>query len=405
VTGAILAVGIGMLAVVAHDGSPRWQIARAAVTVALTALAVRAARAGGRRRGLVAFSIGLPATAVGVGIGLPYLSKTGLTGITVAGLTVFFAGLILFVVGAAAVVRLVQGWRRFVVGPALILAVSLAVLAFGQAIAATNVPPTSLGSRTPADVGLRYEDVGFRTADDVMLSGWYVPSRNGAAVVMLHGSGSTRSTLIDRAAVLARHAYGVLLVDARGHGRSGGRAMDFGWYGDEDVAAAVTFLESRPDVDADRIAVLGTSMGGEEAIGAAAGDDRIKAVVAEGATNRTTGDKAWLSDAYGWRGSVQEGLEWLIYNTADLLTDADQPSTLRRAAEAAAPRPLLLIAGGAMPDEGKAGRYIQQAAPDSVELWVVPDSGHTQAPDTHPTEWEQRVTRFLDDALSERAPS
>ena len=47
-----------------------------------------------------------------------------------------------------------------------------------------------------------------------------------------------RSAVLDQAAVLARHGYGVLLYDARGMGRSGGRAMNFGWYGDRDLAAA-----------------------------------------------------------------------------------------------------------------------------------------------------------------------
>ena len=189
------------------------------------------------------------------------------------------------------------------------------------------------------------------------------------------------------------------MVDARGHGRSGGRAMDFGWYGDQDVAAAVSFLIAQPDVDPARIAAIGMSMGGEEAIGAAASDSRIRAVVAEGATNRVTADKAWLSDEFGWRGTVQRGVEWLVYKTADVLTDAGQPISLRDAAAAAAPRPMLLIAAGGVANEAKAGRYIQAGAPASVELWIVPDTGHTAALDTHPEEWEQRVTSFLAVAL------
>ena len=49
--------------------------------------------------------------------------------------------------------------------------------------------------------------------------------------------------------------------------------------------------------------------------------------------------------------------------------------------------------------EGHAGRYIAGASPETVDVWVVPDTGHTGALDTHPDEWEQRVTTFLDDAL------
>ena len=140
-------------------------------------------------------------------------------------------------------------------------------------------------------------------------------------------------------------------------------------------------------------------MGGEEAIGAASADARIRAVVAEGATNRVTGDKAWLSDQYGWRGALQECIEWLTYSTADLLTDADPPISLHGAVAAAAPRPVLLIAAGSVATEGHASRYIASASPETVEVWVVPDTGHTGALDTHPDEWEQRVTTFLEDSL------
>ena len=120
------------------------------------------------------------------------------------------------------------------------------------------------------------------TADGVRLSAWHVPSANGAAVVLRHGATSTRSNTLDEMVVLARHGYGVLATDARGHGRSGGVAMDWGWFGDLDSAATVTYLSRRPDVDAHRIAVAGLSLGGEEALGAAAADPRIRAVIAEG---------------------------------------------------------------------------------------------------------------------------
>jgi hypothetical protein len=59
----------------------------------------------------------------------------------------------------------------------------------------------------------------------------------------------------------------------------------------------------------------------------------------------------------------------------------------------------LLIAGGANSDEVAADRYIQSASPTNVELWVVPDSGHTAGLRTHAEQWEQRVSTFLDAAL------
>jgi len=35
-----------------------------------------------------------------------------------------------------------------------------------------------------------------------------------------------------------------------------------------------------------------------------------------------------------------------------------------------------------------------------VQIWEVPDTGHTNALRTHPGDWEQRVTAFLDAALA-----
>jgi dipeptidyl aminopeptidase/acylaminoacyl peptidase len=136
--------------------------------------------------------------------------------------------------------------------------------------------------------------MGFRAADGVLLSAWYIPSRNGAAVVVLPGAGSTRTAALGQAAVLARHGYGALLVDTRGHGLSGGHAMDFGWWGDRDIAAAVSFLGRQPGVRPGKIAVVGESMGGEQALAAVGADPRVRAVVAEGATGQQLADHGWL---------------------------------------------------------------------------------------------------------------
>src|SRR3954454_9686943 len=260
---------------------------------------------------------------------------------------------------------------------------------------ATNVPAGRLGTVTPADRGLRYEDASFVTRDGATLSGWYLPSRNGAALVLAHGSGSTRSALLGQATVLARHGYGILLYDARGHGRSAGRAMDFGWFGDADLSAAVSYLLARPDVHDGRVAVVGLSMGGEEAIGAAAADQRIRAVVAEGATGRTATDRDWLSEQFGARGWIQERIDQLTYAIADRLTDARPPISLRAAAEAAAPRPVLLIAAGTRPDEARSGLQIQHASPATVQVWVVPGTCHTGGLSAQPDPWLGRVTAFL----------
>jgi predicted alpha/beta hydrolase len=210
----------------------------------------------------------------------------------------------------------------------------------------------------------------------VRLSAWYIPPRNGAAVLLLPGAGAARTSVLGQAAVLARHGYGVLLADGRGHGRSGGHAMDFGWWGGRDLAAAVSFLSRQPGVRPGKIAVLGESMGGEQGLAAMGADRRIRAVVAEGATGMQLADHGWRF--HGITGILDRGMEWVQYTVAGLLSGAPRPMSIPDSIRAAAPRPALIIAAGAVANEPAAARWFQAASHASVQVWVVPHAGHTQ---------------------------
>jgi dienelactone hydrolase len=175
--------------------------------------------------------------------------------------------------------------------------------------------------------------------------------------------------------------------------------MDFGWHGDADIAAATTYLATRPELDRDRIGVVGLSMGGEEALGASGSNDLIRAVVAEGATARSAADEAWLSDEYGVRGMLQEALERVQDSVTNLLTSASTPTSMRTAVEASHGTRYLLITAGKVTDEGHAAEYIAAGAPNRVQTWTVEGAAHTAGLRTAPDEWSARVTTFLTEAL------
>jgi len=350
----------------------------------------------------VAFVAAAVATSAGLGLAIPHLAKKDLD-------VVAWVGVGLLGVGSAAVllsaprILLVPRRRWLLLSVPLLLAVSyLSLWTVGQGVAASFPAHPALGSRTPADVGLSYREVTLTTADDVRLAAWWVPGDNGTAVVLLHGAGSTRTAVLEHAGVLARHGYGVLLLDARGHGGSEGRGMDFGWYGERDVAAAIDFVQRQPGTTAGRIALVGLSMGGEEAIGAAGVDPRVRAVVAEGATNRVAVDKGYL-DHFGTRARVQRGIDAITYGVAGLLSGAPEPQPLRDAVTASqldgTRTPFLLIAAGEVETEGLAAAYISGGAPDAVEVWTVPEAAHVQGLRAEPEAWEDHVVRFLDRAL------
>lgn len=350
-----------------------------------------------RRRGVIVVAVGSVLAAVGVGL-VPHPIENGLTTTSVVAVVLLLSGVALVGFGAVSALR---GRRRLGVvggGAVVLFVLATTVSIIAPAVAATNVPSTEI-TTTPTTVGLEHESVTLTTTDGVELAAWYMAGDNRAGVVVVHGAGSTRSDVLDQAAVLARSGYALVLIDARGHGDSGGTAMDFGWYGDLDIAAGISFLASRPEVDPGRIGVVGFSMGGEEAIGAAAADPRIRAVVAEGATARQAADKGWLSDAYGWRGWLQEQVEKVQYGITDYLTEASPPIALRSAVADAPGTRFLLITAGNVDDEGRAASHIRAGASERVTVWDVDGADHTGGYDTRPDDWQQRVVEFLDESL------
>lgn len=387
---------MSLAVLVGRQGSWAWQSLRVVVVGLLTlgvVLLVR--RAADVVVGAVALALGVLGTVAGVGIGAVHLAKAGLVLSSAAGLAALASGLMLLVLGGWQLTRLLPGWWRLAALPAAFLLFQFVLVPVTPAVAGTNPAPTEVGDRTPAYLDLPFADAAFTTADGVPLSGWYIPSTNGAAVAVLHGSGSTRSGVLDQAAVLARHGYGVLLYDDRGHGRSGGAGMDFGWWGDLDVAAAISYLESRPDVEPGRIGVLGLSMGGEQAINAAATDSRIRAVVAEGVQPKLPADTPQRPP--GLEGLTERAVDVISFATARLLTQAPTPLPQREAVAAVAPRPLLLIAGeGEVP----AARALRAVAPSTVSLWELPDTPHTGGLSRRRDAWTARVTAFFDANLS-----
>ena len=118
------------------------------------------------------------------------------------------------------------------------------------------------------------------------MSGWFIPpdpTKDGATLVFVHGLGGNRAELLTEAVTLASYGYGALLFDLRNHGTSQGDITTLGFSEVEDVCGAVRFLLSRPEVNRQRIGVVGHSMGAVAAIRAAVRIPQIRAVVAESA--------------------------------------------------------------------------------------------------------------------------
>ena len=189
--------GVASAMLAGLDGSPGWRVARVVVVVAVTALAIWFIRRAGRvGQGTTALLLGIAGTVAGAGIASAHLAKAGLDAAAVLAAIVLVTGLVLLGWGAVELIRAIPRWWRLLAVPTALVLLEFVLLPLTVAVNATSRPPGPLGAATPARYGLAYQDVAFRAADGVRLSAWYIPARNGAAVVLLPGAGETRTAVL-----------------------------------------------------------------------------------------------------------------------------------------------------------------------------------------------------------------
>jgi pimeloyl-ACP methyl ester carboxylesterase len=246
------------------------------------------------------------------------------------------------------------------------------------------------------DLGAPKEPVTLTTRTGLRLRGWYVPSRNGAAVAVLHGTGSNRLGVAEHARLLARHGYGVLVFDFQGHGTSDGRSTSVPARLQPDADAALSYLRGRPDVRDGRIGVIGVSLGGEVALDAAARHREWNAVVLEGVQGASPADMK-ASDPDPASFVILTALHGLGRVLGGSGPSASNPELIQRIA----PRPLLLLSAG-QGSEARANAAYARSAPATTSLWNLRRAPHAAALRTDPAGYERHVLAFFDRALLDR---
>lgn len=188
----------------------------------------------------------------------------------------------------------------------ILLSVFGAMVLFGIAAAFSArlmVKPyrTPLWTDPKEACGLAFEDVAFDATDGVPIKGWFVPAEQAGpapTILLLHGWPWNRiGTRQDRALsdfpggkpvdlmplLAAYHAagYAVLMYDIRNFGQSGGDGLyTAGWLEHRDLLGAIDYLDTRDDVDPDRLGAVGFSNGGNCIVFALAHTDRLNAGIA-----------------------------------------------------------------------------------------------------------------------------
>jgi uncharacterized protein len=114
---------------------------------------------------------------------------------------------------------------------------------------------------SPAELGLDFEDVYFKTGDRLRLHGWFVPSPNAKFTVLYcHGNGGNMMYFLETVNFLNKMDLNCFIFDYRGYGNSQGAPAEDGTY--LDARAAYKWLTKKKGIAPQCIILFGWSLGG-----------------------------------------------------------------------------------------------------------------------------------------------
>jgi len=258
------------------------------------------------------------------------------------------------------------------------------------------------------------QEVSFPNSDGQTLRGIYWPTaqphRQGVILFGLE-FGSNRWSCVPYCQFLRDAGFDIFTFEFRGQGDSepepGYEPLQ--WVTDHevmDVFAALTYLQGRPDADPRGAGFFGISKGGSAGLLAAARSPYLRCCVTDGvfATHSTMVPymRKWIS-IYSKRALLQKLLpDWyygLLARAGLKLIRRDNGCRfphLERALPKLAPRPLLMIHGGADTYiKPEMARALYRLARQPKELWVVEGAKHNQALHEAGEEYRRRVLAFF----------
>jgi fermentation-respiration switch protein FrsA (DUF1100 family) len=236
------------------------------------------------------------------------------------------------------------------------------------------------------------------TNDNLKLHAEYVSAKNktNKTVIVIHGFRRNLTGMKDYSAVFLKQGYNVLNIDNRGHGKSEGNFVGFGWLDKNDVLKWIDYLiKQNPNVE---IVPFGISMGGAT-VTMLSGEklpSNVKAIIEDSAY--TTADEEITYQAKEMFNLPKFPFVDLVSLESKIIAgysfkEADAVKSVKKNK-----LPMLFMHGG---DDTYVPTYMVnilfKADPDSrKQLWIAPNSEHVDSLKDHTQEYESHVKDFLD---------
>lgn len=238
-----------------------------------------------------------------------------------------------------------------------------------------------------------YETIQLKTSDSISIDTWYSKANSSnACVILLHGYSMNKSSVEREAAMFRLWGYSVLLLDLRGHGKSGSNSTSFGMKETDELQKAYEFAKHEGNT---KIILYGFSLGAGICIKAAA-ENKIHpdAVIADAAfgslhqhfkaRTRLLGfpSEPFASLTTFWVG-VEKGFNGFNLDIRSYAKEATCPVLM----EWGERDPLVT--------RGETESVFNNLASKNKKLVVYPNAGHDSFLERDQTTWEKEIQAFL----------
>jgi uncharacterized protein len=254
-------------------------------------------------------------------------------------------------------------------------------------------PIRHISNESPADFNLSYENVTFKSTDNITLKGWLIKFPNAkGTIIMAHGYNANRGRL-DIARFLNNAGYNVLMFDFRDTGESGGNSISMGYYERKDVLGAVQFLTEK-GFDPDKIYGFGQSLGAAALIFAEEQKPVFRGLILE-STYSTLYDNAAnrfkkvyrlpkfpVATLFTFFGGLSIGVNGFSISPLKAIKQVNKPT---------------LFIHDSLDDSVslKDSQRLYDAANNPKELWIVDNAQHTAGYQTQPSDYRKKILNFL----------
>ena len=271
----------------------------------------------------------------------------------------------------------------------IIIFVMLWLILFSLFTFYTSIHPREIKTDlVPSDLGLKYEEITFKSSDGIKLNAWFIPNnKTKAAIIVMHGYPADKANLLGIAEFIARD-FNVILFDFRSFGKSEGKYTTVGYLEKNDLLGAINYLEKEKNMT--RIGIYGFSLGG--AVALMANHEGIKAIVSDSGYARLS---HMVEHMYRIFFIFKYPLTYLtkLYGILFLRLNIDNVSPVDNIKNLKIP--ILLIHAEKDSQIPVSEAYLLHEANKKSELWIVKNADHGMTHSINPKEYEEKVIGFF----------